>query len=202
MAERGRYERRTVESILDEGFVCHVAFADGDAPWVIPTAYGRVGDTLYLHGAVGNHVLRALGRGATACVVVTLIDGLVLARSAMHHSMNYRSVVLFGTPRLVTDPDEKRRALGAVVDHVVPGRTAEVRPPSESELRKTAVIALRIDEASAKIRQGGPVDDLEDLTGGSWGGVLPLRTTPGAPEPDEHTEATVPPSVANYRRPR
>jgi hypothetical protein len=202
MAERGHYEREVVEAILDEGFVCHVAFAGADGtPWVIPTAYGRAGDTLYLHGAVGNHLLRALGAGATACVVVTLVDGLVLARSTMHHSINYRSVVVFGTPRLVTDPDEKARALETVVEHIVPGRTAEVRAADARELRQTAVLALPIDEASAKVRTGPPVDDDEDIVDGVWGGVLPFVTRPTAPVPDEYCgEAASPPSVTGYRR--
>jgi nitroimidazol reductase NimA-like FMN-containing flavoprotein (pyridoxamine 5'-phosphate oxidase superfamily) len=202
MAERARYEREVVEAILDEGFVCHVAFAGTDGtPWVIPTAYGRDGDTLYLHGAVGNHMLRSLGAGATACVVVTLVDGLVLARSTVHHSINYRSVVVFGTPRLVTDPDEKARALETVVEHIVPGRTAEVRPSTGQEVRRTAVLALPIDEASAKVRTGPPVDDEEDIVDGVWGGVLPFVTRPAVPVPDEYCGATAaPPSVAGYCR--
>jgi nitroimidazol reductase NimA-like FMN-containing flavoprotein (pyridoxamine 5'-phosphate oxidase superfamily) len=202
MADRARYDRAVIEEILDEGFVCHVAFAgDGGTPWVIPTAYGRAEDVLYLHGAVGNHVLRALGAGATACVVVTLIDGLVLARSTTHHSINYRSAVIFGTPRLVTDPEEKARALEAVVEHIVPGRTREVRAADASELRRTAVLALTIDEASAKVRTGPPLDDPEDLGNGAWGGVLPFVTGTASPLGDDHCGATAPPaSVTGYRR--
>jgi nitroimidazol reductase NimA-like FMN-containing flavoprotein (pyridoxamine 5'-phosphate oxidase superfamily) len=202
MAERARYERAVIEEILDEGFVCHVAFAGADGtPWVIPTAYGRADDVLYLHGAVGNHVLRALSAGATACAVVTLIDGLVLARSTTHHSINYRSVVIFGAPRLVTDPEEKARALETVVEHIVPGRTGEVRAANASELRRTAVLALPIDEASAKVRTGPPLDDAEDLVSGAWAGVLPFVTTTATPLADDHSAATAPPaSVTGYRR--
>lgn len=199
-ADRARYDRTSVEEILDEGFVCHVGVSDGATTWVLPTAYGRDGDTLYLHGARANHVLGAVARGVPVGVAVTLVDGLVLARSAMHHSLNFRSVVLLGTGRRVDDPVEKRHALSVVVDHVVPGRAADARPPNDRELRATLVVAVSIAEASAKVRTGGPLDDPEDLGNGVWAGVLPLAVGTGEPEPDT-AGVPVPSYVRRYRRP-
>ena len=209
LPERGRYDRETIERILDEGFICHLGFCTDDGPVVVPTAFARVGDVLYLHGASANHALRSIGDGAPVCVVVTLLDGLVLARAAFHHSINYRSVVVYGHGTEVTDPVEKRRALEAVVEHIVPGRTADARGPNDSELRATRVVRIPIDEASAKVRAGGPKDDPEDIeAGGIWAGHLPLRVVPGAPVEDDHGPdgaraegLGVPGYLAGYRRP-
>jgi nitroimidazol reductase NimA-like FMN-containing flavoprotein (pyridoxamine 5'-phosphate oxidase superfamily) len=186
-AERGRYDREVVDAILDEALLCHVGFAVDGRPWVIPTTFARVGDHVYLHGAVGNSALRTLAAGAEACVTVTLLDGLVLARSAFHHSMNYRSLVLFGQAEEVTDGDEKRAALLAIVDHMVEGRSGASRPPTAEELRATLVVRLAIDEGSAKVRTGGPVDDPEDLALPHWAGVIPLSVVRGEPVPDTAT---------------
>lgn len=182
-AARGRYERDVVHAILDEAYVAHVGVVVDGQPRVLPMAYGRVGDVLYLHGAVGNAMLRA-STDAEVCVTVTLLDGLVLARSAYHHSMNYRSVVLLGPARKVEDPDEKRRALDAIVDHALPGRSAVARPADDGELRATLVLALPIAEGSAKVRTGGPVDEPADLDLPVWVGVVPLRVQAGPPEQD------------------
>ena len=184
-ADRGRYDWETVAAVLDAGFVCHVGAVLDDRPTVIPTAYARVDGDLFFHGASGNALLRALTAGAEACVTVTIVDGLVLARSAFHHSINYRSVVLFGRGQAVTDEPTKREAVMAIVDHVVPGRAADSRPPSAEELRATLVVRFPIVEASAKIRSGGPLDDADDLALSHWAGVLPLRTVAGQPVPDE-----------------
>jgi uncharacterized protein len=191
--ERGRYDRASVEAILDEGLICHLGFVSDGRPWVLPTIHARVREHLYLHGAVGNHALRALAGGAPACVTVSLVDGLVLARSAFAHSLNYRSVVVTGTATLVDDPAEKRQAFEALVEHVVPGRTADARAASDSELRQTAVLRIPITEASAKVRTGPPIDkDDADLDLPVWAGVVPLRTVAGLPEPDEHVPPHVP----------
>ena len=202
LADRGRYDPASIHAILDEGFVCHVGFLSDSSPVVIPTAYARVDDHLYLHGAPANAALQVAGSGRPLCVTVTLIDGLVFARSAFHHSINYRSVVIFATADEVTDPDEKRAALIAVVDHVAPGRGADARPPTDSELRATRLIRLPIDEASAKVRTGGPVDDPEDLQLPIWAGHLPFRVETGPPVPadDLVVAAPVPDYVAVYRR--
>jgi nitroimidazol reductase NimA-like FMN-containing flavoprotein (pyridoxamine 5'-phosphate oxidase superfamily) len=183
LAERGRYERSLVHEILDEAYVAHVGFVVDGQPRVLPMTYGRIGDDLYLHGAAGNAMLRAAD-GAEVCVTVTLLDGLVLARSAFHHSMNYRSAVLLGIAEKVTDEDEKRRAFDAVVEHVLPGRTGAAREASASELRATAVLRLPIQEASAKVRTGGPKDDPEDLELPVWAGVVPLSLVAGDPVQD------------------
>jgi len=202
LAERGHYERSTIHSILDEGLVCHVGFAGSGSPVVIPTAYARLGDLVYLHGAVGNAALRALGTGAPACVTVTLVDGLVLARSAFHHSLNYRSVVIFGRATEVTDIEEKGTALTAIVEHIVPGRAADARPPTDAELRATRVVSMSISEASAKVRVGGPNDDPEDRSRPVWAGHVPLRLVADVPVADRDHPPTVPPPryVRDYAR--
>lgn len=181
---RGSYDPEVIHRILDEALVCHVGFVLEGQPYVIPTIHARVDDRLYLHGAVSNRTFTAVRDGLPSCVTVTLVDGLVLARSAMHHSLNYRSVVVLGTAELVTDRDEARAALHALVERVRPGRTAHCRPPSDAELAATSVVALSIDEASAKIRTGPPVDDAADHALPYWAGVIPLRSVEGAPEPD------------------
>lgn len=200
LPNRGAYDSTTIHAILDEAIVCHVGFVVDGSPVVIPTIHWREGDTLYLHGSAASRILRTLRDGVEACVTVTLLDGLVLARSAFHHSMNYRSVVIFGTARLVDDREEKIRALESLVEHVMRGRSADVRGPNESELRQTLVLALPITEASAKIRTGGPVDDEEDYALPVWAGVLPLTLTPGEPVVDRDVRADVPEYVRSYRR--
>jgi nitroimidazol reductase NimA-like FMN-containing flavoprotein (pyridoxamine 5'-phosphate oxidase superfamily) len=189
LAERGRYDWDTIYSILDEGLVCHLGFEVDGRPWVVPTTYVRVDDRVYVHGAVANFALRTLAAGVEVCVTVTLLDGLVLARSAFHHSMNYRSVMLFGRAAPVDDDQEKYDAMVAIVEHLVPGRTTDTRLPSPQELRKTLVVGLPLDECSAKVRTGGPLDDEEDMSFGYWAGQLPLSIVPGAPIPDLDAEA-------------
>lgn len=202
--ERGSYERAAAERILDEAFVAQVGFVDDGQPIVIPMVFGREGDRLLLHGSVASRLLRALDAGVPVCVNVTLVDGIVLSHSQFHHSVNYRSVVILGTARRVRDPDEQRRALGCVVDHVAPGRAGEARPPNDAELRQTLVLEVAIETASVKTRSGGPVapdDDDRDLP--VWSGVLPLTVQPGAPVPDEHSSVDVgtPASIAPWSRP-
>jgi nitroimidazol reductase NimA-like FMN-containing flavoprotein (pyridoxamine 5'-phosphate oxidase superfamily) len=192
LPKRGSFERQTVYEILDEGFVCHVGFVSDGQPFVIPTAYGRAGDELYLHGARASRMLKTLGAGADVCVTVTLIDGLVLARSAFHHSINYRSVVVFGRARVVESEEEKTHALHAFTDHVMRGRWAEARPPTSQELAATLVLALPLAEASAKIRTGPPIDDEEDYGLPVWAGVLPLSTVVGEPVRDPRLPAETP----------
>ena len=199
LSERGRYDAETVHAILDEALICHVGFVVDGAPVVIPTIHWREGDTLYFHGSAASRMLRSLKGGVDACVTVTLLDGLVLARSAFHHSMNYRSVVVFGKAYEVKE-DEKVRVLESLVEHVVRGRSKEVRAPNQKELRQTLVLAMSIDEASAKIRTGGPVDDEEDYAMPIWAGVLPLTLTPGEAVADRDVTADVPEYVKEYRR--
>ncbi len=187
LPQRGSYERGTIDAILDEGLVCHVGFVAEGQPYVIPTTYARVGDQLYVHGSAASRMLRAIS-GAPVCVTVTLLDGLVLARSAFHHSMNYRSVVVLGRAVEVTDAAERLAALEAIVEHMQPGRWSEVRPPSAQELRATSVLRLPIDECSAKIRSGGPIDDEADLALDCWAGVIPLRLQPQPPIRDGGAE--------------
>jgi len=198
--ERGIYDRATIDAILDEGLICHVGFTDGHSTFVMPMNYARVGDSLYFHGAASNRMLRVLGSGAQACVTVTLLDGLVFARASFHHSMNYRSVMLFGTGSRVDDLEEKLAALTAIVEHVAPGRSADARPPTASELRATLVVRVPIREASAKIRSGGPIDDAEDLELDIWAGELPIEFNTGQAIPAEGMSkgVVVPPYVAHY----
>ena len=181
---RGVYDRAVVDAILDEGFVCHVGFAVDGLPYVIPTGYARAGRQLYVHGATASRMVRSLAEGLDVCVTVTLVDGFVLARSAFHHSLNYRSVVVFGRAREVTDPEEKLEALRAFTNALVPGRWNEVRTPNDQELKATTVLALPITEASAKVRQGPPLDDEDDLSLAVWAGVVPLSLAVGEPIPD------------------
>jgi nitroimidazol reductase NimA-like FMN-containing flavoprotein (pyridoxamine 5'-phosphate oxidase superfamily) len=199
---RAAYERATIDAILDEAVFCHVGFVAERQPYVIPTIHARAGDRLYLHGSAASRMLRTLADGVPVCVTATLLDGLVLARSAFHHSLNYRSVVILGTATEVTEPAERLAALEAIVEHVVPGRWHEVRGPSERELRLTKVLSLPIAEASAKVRTGGPLDDEEDLDWPCWAGVLPLGLVPLAPVPDVRLAAgiAVPAAIAGYRR--
>ncbi|MDH3752504.1 MAG: pyridoxamine 5'-phosphate oxidase family protein [Acidimicrobiia bacterium] len=198
LPERGRRDRTHLESILDEGFVCHVGFIHDGSPVVIPTAYCRVDQTLYLHGSPASRMLRGLKKGVDVCVTVTLVDGIVVARSAFHHSMNYRSAVIFGRAFEVVDVTEKRAVLDGFVDHVLPGRAAESRPGNEKELRATTVLAVPLTEASVKIREGGPIDDDEDYALDHWAGVLPLGTAIGVPEPDAGVDGLPPPSLDGF----
>lgn len=200
--ERGRYDAETVNAILDAGFVCHVGFLTDQGPVVLPTAYARVDDAIYLHGAVGNAMLRsALEPDAPVCISVTLIDGLVFARSAFRHSMNFRSVVVFGRASKVDDDAEKVAALDAIVDHMAAGRSADTRPPSPTELRETLVVRVPIDEVSAKVRSGGPVDGEEDMGLPYWAGVLPLSLTPAPAVTDPESKVgEVPAYVTAWRR--
>jgi uncharacterized protein len=203
--DRARYDHATVHGILDEALICHVGFVGDAGPVVLPTIHARLGETLYLHGSTGSHpMIAAAGaaEGLPVCVTATLVDGLVLARSWMHHSLEFRSVVAVGNARLVRDDDEKRRALAAVVDHVAHGRAADSRPPNARELAATAVIALDLAEVSAKVRTGGPADDEDDMTLPHWAGVLPLTLRPGTPVPAEDlVSAIAPPSyLTDYRR--
>jgi uncharacterized protein len=202
--ERGSHERAVLDAILDEGLIAHLGIADEDGqPFVVPTLHARSGDVVYCHGSVAGRTLRALAAGRPACLTVSLLDGLVLARSAMHHSANYRSAMLLGRARLLEDPAEKLAAAEAVVEHVVPGRWADVRPPSESELKATAFLAMPIDEASAKVRSGPPLDDEQDHALPAWAGVLPLALSAGAPEADPSLRAGIdaPSYLTAYRRP-
>jgi nitroimidazol reductase NimA-like FMN-containing flavoprotein (pyridoxamine 5'-phosphate oxidase superfamily) len=181
LPQRGSYDREMVYRILDEGFVCHVGFTVEGQPFVIPTAYGRVGDKLYIHGSAASRTLRASGGGIPVCVTVTLVDGLVLARSAFHHSINYRSVVILGAATMVEAAEEKMTALRAITEHVIPGRWDDVREPNDQELKGTSVLALPLVEVSAKVRTGPPKDDEEDMSIPVWAGELPLRITAGSP---------------------
>jgi nitroimidazol reductase NimA-like FMN-containing flavoprotein (pyridoxamine 5'-phosphate oxidase superfamily) len=202
LPKRGHFDRETVYGILDEGFICHVGFAPQGQPFVIPTGYARVEDMLYIHGSQASRMLRTLSGGVDACVTVTIVDGLVLARSAFHHSMNYRSVVIFGRARIVEDREEKMAALVALSEHIVRGRWADVREPNEEEFIKTTVLELPLVEASAKIRTGPPLDDEEDYALPIWAGVIPLSLQAGEPinDPRLPDGIEVPEYALNYRR--
>ena len=200
---RGAFDRATIDAILDEGMVCHLGFAVEGQPFVTPTLYGRDGDRLLLHGSAASRALGRLAQGVAACVTVTLTDGIVLARSAFHHSINYRSVVLLGTASAIEDPDRKRDAVRTFTERMVPGRWDDVRPPTAAELRATAVLEMPIEEGSAKARTGPPLDDEADLELGCWAGVIPLATRPGRPEPAPELgpEIELPGYVEAYGRP-
>jgi nitroimidazol reductase NimA-like FMN-containing flavoprotein (pyridoxamine 5'-phosphate oxidase superfamily) len=199
---RGFYDRDLVYKILDEGFICHVGFVVDTQPIVIPTGYGRIGDQLYIHGSQASRMLRTLKTGVAACVTVTLVDGLVLARSAFHHSINYRSVVIFGNAKLVDDAQEKLAALLAFSEQVIRGRWNDVREPTEQELKATTVLVLPLDEVSAKVRTGPPIDDEADYELPVWAGVIPLRVIAREPIPDPRlpSEIAVPEYVLTYER--
>ncbi len=197
---RGVYDRETVNRILDEGLICHVGFVVDGQPYVIPTIYGRDGDVLYLHGSVASRMLRNLQQGIAVCITVTLVDGLVMARSVFNHSMNYQSVVILGTATLVADAAEKLAALRAVSEHVVPQRWDDARQPNEKELKVTSVLRIPIEEFSAKIRVGPPIDDEADYSIPTWAGVIPLETKTGAAIADERCERELPAYLKNYSR--
>jgi uncharacterized protein len=200
LPERAHYDPETVHSILDEGFICHVGFVVDGQPYALPTGYARVDETLYLHGSTGSRL--GLRPDMDVCVTVTLLDGIVLARSAFHHSFQYRSVMVLGRTRLVTDSGEKDAALTALVEHFMPGRSADARPGSGRELAATAVLALPLEEVSAKVRTGDPKDDDEDYGLPVWAGVLPLVLTPGEPVPDSRLDPTIamPSYVQDWKR--
>jgi nitroimidazol reductase NimA-like FMN-containing flavoprotein (pyridoxamine 5'-phosphate oxidase superfamily) len=202
LAKRGEYERGTINAILDEALICHAGFVVDGAPFVIPTIHTRIDETLYFHGSGASRMLRSLRDGVDACVTVTILDGLVMARSAFHHSMNYRSVVILGKGREVVERDEKLRVLEALVEHVCRGRSRDARTPNEAELRQTLVIALPLTEASAKIRTGPPLDDEADYALPVWAGVIPLAITPSRLVDDDRLlpGVTAPEYAANYRR--
>lgn len=185
MPARADYERETIEAILDEAMVAHLGFSAEGQPYVVPTLHARVGDQIYFHGSSASRTVRALADGAQMCLTVTLLDGLVLARSAVHHSVNYRSVVVLGQARAIVEPGEKMAAIEAFTERLIPGRWDEVRWPTAKELKAIQVLSLPLSEASAKLRVGGPVDDEEDYALDTWAGVLPLSTIAGAPIPDE-----------------
>jgi uncharacterized protein len=189
LPKRGTFHRDEIYRILDEGFVCHVAFVADGQPYAIPTGYARVDDVVYVHGSAASRMIRTLAAGIDVCVTVTLIDGLVLARSAFHHSMNYRSVVILGRARLVEDLAEKRAALRAFTNHIVADRWDGLRPVTDQELIATSVLKVPVEEASAKVRTGPPIDDDDDLTWPVWAGVIPLSLQRGTPVPDAHVPA-------------
>jgi nitroimidazol reductase NimA-like FMN-containing flavoprotein (pyridoxamine 5'-phosphate oxidase superfamily) len=200
--ERGSHERETIDAILDEGLIAHLGIVEDGQPIVIPTLHARDGDVVYCHGSSASRTLRALARGVPACLTVSLIDGLVLARAAMHHSANYRSAMLLGTAREVQDPAERMRGFQTIVERIVPGRWPQVRPPSEKEMAATSLLALPIDEASAKLRSGPPLDDEEDYALPVWAGVIPLSLHVGEPQPDPRLSdgIAVPSHASGYRR--
>ncbi len=202
LPKRGSFERETIYRILDEAFVCHIGFTVDDQPFVIPTGYARVGDDLLIHGSSASRMMRAMAWEKQICVTVTLADGLVLARSAFHHSMNYRSVVIFGAAKLISDETEKMNALKAFTEHIIPNRWSEIRPPNANELKVTTILSLPLKEASAKIRTGNPVDDDEDYTLDVWAGIIPLKISAGKPIDDAKLKdgIKVPLSVSAYKR--
>jgi nitroimidazol reductase NimA-like FMN-containing flavoprotein (pyridoxamine 5'-phosphate oxidase superfamily) len=201
-SERGVYDREAAYRILDEGFICHVGFLVDGQPFVIPTSYGRKDANLYIHGSAASRMLRQMKEGVAVCVTVTLLDGLVLARSVFNHSMNYRSVVILGKATLVDEPEEKLTGLRVLSEHILPGRWDDARQPNERELKATSVLRVPIEEFSAKVRTGPPVDDAEDYAFPTWAGVLPLEIKAGEEIRDPKLEPVrgAPPYVRNYSR--
>jgi nitroimidazol reductase NimA-like FMN-containing flavoprotein (pyridoxamine 5'-phosphate oxidase superfamily) len=199
-AQRAVYDRDAVNRILDEAFLCHVGFVVDGQTYVIPTSYGRDGNVLYFHGSAASRMLRRLDQGVPVCVTITLLDGLVLARSVFNHSMNYRSVVILGTAELVRDPVEKLAALRTLSEHILPNRWRDARQPNETELKATSVLRLAINEFSAKVRLGPPVDDEEDYSFPTWAGVIPLVMTAAPAVPDERCQLELPGYLKNYSR--
>jgi nitroimidazol reductase NimA-like FMN-containing flavoprotein (pyridoxamine 5'-phosphate oxidase superfamily) len=192
LPKRATYDKEQLHAILDEGYICHVGFVVDGQPFVIPTGYARFGDQLYIHGSAASRMLRSAGERVDVCVTVTLVDGFVLARSVFHHSMNYRSVVVLGKARLVTDPEEKRAALRCFTNHIVAERWEEARQPTDQELKATSVLALPLEEVSAKVRTGPPIDDEEDYSMPIWAGVVPIRGQVGEPVPDDRMLPGIP----------
>jgi uncharacterized protein len=202
LPKRGHYDRETLHRILDEALICHVGFVENGQPFVIPINFARVDDTIVLHGAKASRLLRHIEAGNPVCVETTIVDGLVLARSVFHHSVNYRSVVLFGKGHLIEDQDEKLAALKAITEHLIPGRWQETRPPNRKEMNATTVVSIKIEEASAKVRVGPPVDDEDDYALPVWAGILPLHETPLSPIRDEPLAESIPlpDYIAHYSR--
>jgi hypothetical protein len=200
--QRAVYDRTAIDAILDEAFICHVGFVVDGQPYVIPTGFGRSGDHLYIHGSAASRMLRNLDQGIPVCVTVTLLDGLVLARSIFNHSMNYRSVVVLGTAVAVEERAEKLEALRLLSEHILPGRWVESRFPNEQEIKATTVLRLPLSECSAKVRTGPPIDDEEDYAFDTWAGVIPLTTAVGAPIPDDRCNREAPDYVCHYQRPK
>ena len=198
--QRAVYDRDAINQILDEAFLCHVGFITDGQPYVIPTSYGRDGNVLYIHGSAASRMLRNLDQGVPVCITVTLLDGLVLARSVFNHSMNYRSVVILSTAALVNDPAEKIAALRALSEHILPHRWDNSRPPNEKELKATSVLRIPIEEFSAKVRVGPPIDDEEDYSYPTWAGVIPLEMKVGSPISDDRCQSELPPYLHNYSR--
>jgi uncharacterized protein len=196
MPERGAHDRATIEAILDKALVSHLGFAVEGKPYVIPTLHARLGDRVYFHGSAASRTLRALADGAEMCLTATLLDGVVLARSAVHQSVNYRAVMVFGQAQTITEVEQKRTAIEAFSERLIPGRWQEVRPPTENELKSISVLSLPLDEASAKLREGGPKDDEEDYSREGWAGVIPVGLTAGPPQPDERLVPGTEPSQA------
>jgi nitroimidazol reductase NimA-like FMN-containing flavoprotein (pyridoxamine 5'-phosphate oxidase superfamily) len=203
LPKRAAYDAATVNAILDEALICHLGFVHDGQPYVIPTGFARDGDTLFVHGSPASRMLRTIATGVPVCVTVTLLDGMVVARSAFHSSMNYRSVVIIGSATPLLDRDRKLHAMRALVDNLIPGRWDDLRPITEKELRATDVLEIPLQEASAKLRTGGPIDDEEDYALPIWAGVVPLALTPSRPVPDERLAAGIstPSYVRGYRRP-
>lgn len=201
-ADRAVYDRETIYRILDEGFLCHVGFSVESQPFVIPTSYGRQDANLYIHGSAASRMLRQMKEGVPVCITVTLLDGLVLARSVFNHSMNYRSVVILGKATLVDDPEEKLAALRVLSEHILPSRWDDSRQPNERELKATSVLRVPIEEFSAKVRVGPPIDDAEDMSFPTWAGVVPLEMKAGTPIADERLDSSrcVPEYIQNYSR--
>ena len=199
LPERGRYDTETIHQVLDEALICHLSFITDDGPVVIPTIHARLGDTLYLHGSHASRMMRTIV-DADVCVAATIVDGIVAARALFHHSLNYRSVVVFGTTRLVDDADERAAAFKAITEHILPGRWEEGRQPNVKEDKGTKLLAIEINEASAKVRTGPPGDDEEDMSSGIWAGVIPVATVAGQPipAPDLEPGIELPPSVIDY----
>ena len=202
LPKRGHYDRETIYRILDEALICHVGIVEHGQPFVIPINFARTGDSVVLHGAKASRLLKYIEAGNPVCLEATIVDGLVLARSVFHHSMNYRSVVLFGTGRIVEDDLEKMAALEAITEHLIPGRWKEARLPNRKEMNATLVVSIKIDEASAKVRVGSPIDDEEDYDLPVWAGVLPLGEVSLSPIRDEmqSKEVILPPYIAGYSR--
>lgn len=202
--KRGSYDQQTIYNILDESLVCHVSYVQNGQPFMIPISYVRIDDKLYLHGSVGSHFFRELANEIDVCICVTLLDGLVLARSTFHHSVNYRSVVVFGKTTRITDEEERWKVLEYFTEHIIPGRWNDARQPNASEMKKTMVLAVSLEEASAKIRTGGVNDDPEDMDLNVWAGILPLKLAPQLPEADVQLKSTIglPDYIKNYSRDR
>jgi nitroimidazol reductase NimA-like FMN-containing flavoprotein (pyridoxamine 5'-phosphate oxidase superfamily) len=196
MPARARYEREAIDAVLDEALVAHLGYTHEGQPYAIPTLHARIGEEIYFHGSAASRTIRALGAGAPVCLTVTLLDGLVLARAALHHSVNYRSVIVLGTARPIEDLSERMRAAEAFTERLVPGRWREVRPPTVKELKAIQVLALPLEEASAKIRTGPPLDEEQDYALTAWAGVIPLHTLAGTPVPDPRLASGTTPSPA------